>query len=303
MISILISTYNYDCTELVSELTAQCKVLKQKVGASQFDFEIIVGDDASTDTELEQTNHRVCSDLGCTYLKNEVNTGQARLRNKLAFEAHYPYHLFIDSDAQVCTEDFVEMYWEHRDDAQAVVGSIQNPELKDTRGRELRFQYETAGMSKRTVEARRRHPYSIISAFNILIHRDVFLSVRFDEQCRHYGYEDTLFGLELQRRGVSIAHIDNPLVHLGIDTNRSFLNKTETALRTLSTMSEYMQREVGPSKWFFRLQRLHLSCIVAGVFMWLRPLMRHNLLSSRPSLFLFNVYKLGYYCALMRGWV
>lgn len=303
MISILISTYNYDCSQLLHDLNAQCRILKRTVGASCFDFEIILGDDASSDSVAEQTNHLACSAMGCRYLKNNENTGQATLRNKLASEAKFPYLLFIDSDAAVCTDDFVKMYWKHRDDAQVVVGSIWNPDLTDKRGRELRYRYETAAMSKRSVEARRKHPYSFISAFNLLIHRDAFMAVRFEGHCRYYGYEDAFFGLELQRKGVSIAHIDNPLVHLGIDTSRSFLCKTETALRTLSTMDALMQREAGPSKWHARFQRLHVAGLVAGSFLLLRPLMRWNLLSSRPSLFLFNVYKLGYYCALAKGWI
>lgn len=303
MISILIATYNYDCSRLLHDLRAQCLAFKQQVGASCFDYEIILGDDASTDSVAEQTNHLACSALGCCYLKHEENSGQAILRNRLASEAQFPYLLFIDSDAAVCTSDFVKKYWEHRDDAQAVVGSIRNPDLKDHRGRELRYRYESAAMSKRSVEARQKHPYSFITAFNLLIHRDAFMAVRFDAHCSHYGYEDALFGLDLQRKGISIAHIDNPLVHLGIDKNRSFLHKTETALRTLSTMGELMQREAGPSKWTSRFRRLHLAGAVAGSFLMLRPLMRWNLLSSRPSLFLFNVYKLGYYCALTKGWI
>ena len=302
MISILVSTYNYDCSKLLHDLQTQCQALKLAVGASCFDYEIILGDDASTDSVAEQTNHLACSALGCRYLKHEENAGQATMRNTLASAALFPYLLFIDSDAAVCTEDFVKKYWEHRDDAKAVVGSIRNPDLKDKRGRELRYRYETAAMSKRTVGARQKHPYSFISAFNLLIHRDAFMSVRFDVHCTQYGYEDALFGLELQRKGISIAHIDNPLVHLGIDTNRSFLNKTETALRTLSTLGELMQREAGPSKWAARFQRVHLIGAVAGTFLVLRPLMRWNLLTSRPSLFIFNVYKMGYYCALTKGW-
>lgn len=299
MISFLISTYNYDSSQLLHSLDAQCQQMKQNLPSSSFDYEIILGDDASTDYAAEQANHLACTTLGCRYLKMKENGGQARLRNALAQEARYPYLVFIDSDAALCTPDYVYQYWQHRDDAEVVVGALRNPLLKSVKGHELRYRYERAAESSRTVQARSAKPYACFTAFNLLIHRDAFMRVRFDEQCKEYGYEDVLFGIELQKRGISIAHIDNPLVHMGIDTNQSFLAKTETALRTLSSLPPSIQSEVGASRWEHRLHRFGLNVLAAFVFTLFRPLLRANLLGRHPSLLLFSIYKLGYYCKLV----
>ncbi len=299
MFSILIPTYNYDCSRLVGDLDAQCAAFMARTPG--FDYEIILGDDASTDETSIRANRRAVTQTAhCRYLAAEANCGQATLRNRLADEARFPYLLFFDSDAQVCTENFIATYWENRDKADAVCGAVRNPVGKAVPGTELRWRYEHKAEKIRTVEYRMKHPFSYLTGFNLLIRRDVFQRIRFDERCTQYGYEDALFGLELQRKGFSILHIDNPLIHLGIDSNASFLSKTETALRTLYALGGPMQDFAGASRFQRKLQRAGLSVLFVYAYKALRPLLRRHLLGRHPSLLVFNFYKLGYYCCLCR---
>ncbi len=299
MFSILIPTYNYDCSRLVCDLDAQCAAFMACTPG--FDYEIILGDDASTDEKSVRANcDAVAHSAHCRYVAAEKNAGQATLRNRLADEAQFPYLLFFDSDAEVCTENFIATYWTNRDKADAVCGAVRNPDGEAKPGTELRWRYEHKAEGIRTVEYRMKHPYSYLTGFNLLIRRDVFQRIRFDARCTQYGYEDALFGLELQRQGFSIAHIDNPLIHLGIDSNASFLAKTETALRTLYTLGGPMQEFAGASRFQRKLQRAGLSQLFAALFRMVRPLLRRHLLGHNPSLHVFDVYKLGYYCNLCR---
>lgn len=299
MFSILIPTYNYDCSRLIGDLDAQCAVLMASTPG--FDYEIILGDDASTDeTSIRANRDAVAHSAHCRYVAAEKNAGQATLRNRLADEAQFPYLLFFDSDAEVCTENFIATYWANRDKAYAVCGAVRNPDGEAVPGTELRWRYEHKAEGIRTVEYRMKHPYSYLTGFNLLIRRDVFQRIRFDARCTQYGYEDALFGLELQRQGFSIVHIDNPLIHLGIDSNASFLAKTETALRTLYALGGPMQDFAGASRFQRKLQRAGLSWLFAAAFCMIRPLLRHHLLGHNPSLRVFDVYKLGYYCNLCR---
>ena len=75
-LSVLIPTYNYDCSRLVHQLQQQ---LPQ-------DGEIIVGDDCSTDEEIIQRNNDVTSLPGCRIFRANQNLGRAAIRNALALD-------------------------------------------------------------------------------------------------------------------------------------------------------------------------------------------------------------------------
>ena len=53
-----------------------------------------------------------------------------------------------------------------------------------------------------------------LSHFNLLAPKDIFQKIAFNEKLNGYGHEDTLFGVELKKEGVTMAHIDNPIIHL-----------------------------------------------------------------------------------------
>lgn len=299
MVSILIPTYNYDCSPLVGDLQRQAAELQAEEGEG-FGYEILVFDDGSCAEHLERLRRGVETLPHCHVLTLGKNVGQAQGRNILVDAAHYDWCLLIDSDAAVCTEDFLHQYWEARHAADAVCGALRNPEMANCRGHELRYKYEKAAERRRTAAYRNRHPYEQFTAFNCMIRKSVFDTLRFDEKCREYGYEDALMGLQLREHGFTILHTDNALIHTGIDTNEAFLRKTDAALRTLQRLGEPMQGAAGPSRIYKRLRQLHIAHLAAAGFGILKPLLRRNLLSGHPSLFLFNVYKLGYYCQLQR---
>ncbi len=94
-------------------------------------------------------------------------------------------------------------------------------------------------------------------------------------------------------------HIDNPLIHTGIDTNKEFLEKTEIAMLSLYKVSNIMPRNgSGIVEIARRLHRMNLAGLVQLLFKVFRRPIRANLLSSHPFLFLFQFYKLGYYLSI-----
>lgn len=296
MLSILIPVYNRDCTRLVAALSAQACALRD-TSAGRFRFEIIVADDASTSAAALRANSRLGRIEGCRYVVHADNLGRARIRNWLAREARYDHLLFMDCDAEVCTPDFLSRYWDVRLQADVVCGSLRNLPACPP-GCALRYRYELRAARRRTPDFLNRSPYARFTAFNALFRRSVFARVCFDERCTEYGYEDALMGVMMQRLGISVVHVDIPLVHAGIDTSRAFLDKTEAALRVLSRLGEPMQTEAAVSRLARRLARFGLRLPVALTFRAVRPLLRRQLLGSRPSLLLLDAYKLGYYCML-----
>ncbi len=297
MLSILIPVFNYDCSMLVMDLGYQAARLKSRT-TEEFDYEIILADDASTDAAAVSANKKAIAAVHGRYIAQPDNMGRARTCNRLAREARMGFLLLMDCDAGVVADDFLARYWADRHLADVVCGALVNPPGRPRVGHELRYRYERAAEGRRPAAVRRQSPYANFTTFNVLFRRDVFTKVCFDERCVEYGYEDALMGLMFERAGISVAHTDNALMHMGIDTSISFLDKTETALRVLHRLGDPMQSHAGASRVCRRLQRYRLARPVAFAFRTLRGLMRANLLGRHPSVRLFQLYKLGYYTNL-----
>ena len=267
LLSILIPCFHYDCTQLVADL-------RGKGEAEGIPLEILVGDDTLT------------------------RLGRARNRNRLARAAQGEWLLFIDCDAAVPADFSLRAYLQGGEGASVVCGGLRHPSVNPCPEATLRYKYERAADRRRAAVFRQKQPYARLSTFSLLVQRDLFLSIGFDEDCVDYGYEDTLFGAELQRRAIPIAHIDNPLLHMGLEPNAEFLAKTETALRSLRHLQAKL---TGHSRLLVvagRLRRLHLAPLVRLGWRCLRSPMRANLLSPHPSLLVFQAYKLGYFLCL-----
>lgn len=286
-LSILIPNYNYNAQKLVEELHRLAKT-------EDVDAEIIIGDDASTkETEWYHEVERLDN---VHVMRETTNQGRAAIRNHLGLAAQGQWLWYIDADAQVPSDFSLKAGLEAGALSPVVCGGLLHPATNPNPKGTLRYKYEREADKKRSAMQRMKHPHRRLSTFNLLMRREVFLRERFDERCNKYGYEDVLFGVQLARRHIPVSHIDNPLIHIGIDTNKDFLEKTEIAMQSLYKVENMMPREgngiVGIAR---RLRRWHLDVPVRGLFKMFRAPIRANLLSSHPLLFLFQFYKLGYY--------
>lgn len=287
-LSILIPTYNHKCVELVSTLQQQASQLPVS-------YEIIVADDGSTDVSTIRANRAVNDYTNSRYIECPKNTGRAAIRNYLAEKASQPWLLFIDSDMVVRHPDFLRRYADTPDEVAVWDGGIcvggDALQLKHN----LRYQYERANEHLHTARRRQQEPYRDFHTANFMAPKQVMVQYPFDLRFRHYGYEDVLFGMQLENHHIPIRHIDNPLSFEVFEDNDQFLSKTEEGLRTLYTF----RQELKPGSRL--LQR-------AEYLKWLMPLLRlyHRLtnklerrfLLRHPSLFLFSLYRLGYYATL-----
>lgn len=299
MLSILIPTYDYDCLKLVTDLQQQCEELQAEIGTDNFDYEIIVADDAGKNPTITERNELMELLPQCRYVRRQENVGRALLCNWLFQKAGFEYLLLIDADAEVCTPDFIRTYWQQRHKADVLVGSIRTPQTAP-RGHELRLKYEQAAEKKRSASYRNAHTSANFSTFNVWINRKVTDHYHFDERCVEYGYEDALWGVNLVKAGVSILHIENPLIHTGINSNITFLANSEAALRTLHRLGAPMTDFAGVSIVHKKLCRTPFRHLFTTLFSLTHSLMRRNLLSRWPSLLVFQLYKLGYYDRLTR---
>lgn len=293
MLSVLIPTYNYDCTTLVSELQRQ-------IDASGIVAEVIVMDDASPDVSVCQANKSIDNLSHCRLIELPTNVGIARIRNLLADAARYDYMLFLDSDIFPVYDDFLQRYVEACTRADVLCGGLMFRAESPRRECVLRYKYGSR-VESQSVERRMQQPYGEFKTLNFFISRRAFMSTRFNEDFVRYGHEDTLFGKELQQNGFSLLHIDNPIYHDVPDTNEEFLAKTRRSIENLCEHRDVLQSHVRLLAFYNRLQRLHLCGVVTAFFNLLEPLFHANLTSNNPSLFVFNLYKVGFLCRRMRG--
>jgi glycosyltransferase involved in cell wall biosynthesis len=290
MLSILIPTYNYDCTSLVSDLQQQA----QQAG---IDYEIIVADDASPMHIYKEKNREVNELPHCRLIELTKNVGRARIRNRLAEEAQYPWLLFMDADAKVISPTYIEDYVHAiTDDIDVLCGGLCHTDTLPSPCVSLRYAYEKRADKQRAAYYRSKHPYERFTPFNFAIRRATFLAILFDESISEYGHEDTLFGIELQRRAVPLRHIDNALQHMGLEPNEIFLEKTRAALRNLATMEDTLQGHSPLIKAYRLLQRLRLARLLARCYTKHETWLTQRLCTLHPRLSLLALYKLGYYC-------
>ncbi len=290
-LSVLIPAYNQSCLELVKALQHQCE-------AEGLDYEIIVADDGSIDEKAKTENQQVGMLPGCQVLMFPQNKGRSATRNKLILESRGDYLLFIDSDAQVISQDFIHQYSALWPTNAVVCGGIIHPDSLPSQEVSLRYWYEKACEPRFTAQERNLHPYKCLRSFNFMLPREVAQSVPFDEKVRTYGYEDTLLGKAYKEKGIEVRHIDNPLLNSELEDNATFLEKTCESMRTLYQIENEIEGYSSLLSTYHRLQRWHLVRLIAWVYSLMHKKAERSLLKDKPNITLLQAYKLGYFCKL-----
>ena len=288
MISILIPTFNDDCRGLAGSLMIQAEAI------DDLEWEIIIADDASTNTALVESLSQLNKLEGFRYIRCNTNFGRSAIRNFLAQEARGEWLLFVDAHRVMVSNDYLKTYISATQNAQVICGGYQA--LKGPDGN-LRYLYEHEAERNNSASLRAKHPYQSFNASNFMIRRDIFMQHQFDTRLHKYGYEDVLLGRELALAGIPITHIDAPTGYIEYECNANFVEKAEEAMETLHQFRDSLQGYSPILTVANRLQGNLAGAVFRKLFQWKRNAWRNNLTSRRPSLLIFKLYKLGYYMA------
>ena len=256
MLSILIPIYNFEITKLINELISQCL-------ASNITFEIICIDDAS-DHKFKIKNHPISNIENLTYVELEENIGRSRIRNLLTHKAKYEIVLFLDCDSQIAHPDFISTYLKAIDqNPKAIIaGGTKYSSQKPSKDKCLHWHYG----SKREAlssDIRSLQPYSHFHSNSFVAVKKLLLQFPFDEVIQGYGYEDLEWAFRLKANHCQILHIDNPVLHLGLKSNKDFLADQESAIFNLSKI--YKEGKIPPTRLiraYNRLNNWHLTAIL-----------------------------------------
>ncbi len=291
MLSILIPTYEYNVLPLVKEL-------KNQADALPFDYEIIVGDDSRN---ILAENEKIAHLSHCTYLKNEKNLGRGQNINFLVEQSQYDWVLIQEADAMPKQDDYLKNWVTilKQTDKSVVFGGVLYPEEPFAENK-LRWLYGTKTEVKK-LDFRRKNPYQFVFTWNLALKKELFQTIRFPEYITEYGYEDVVFLKYLKHRNISVDHFENPLIHLNVETNSVFMKKTEQAIENLHFLIqnqrlEYEDTKLGSSYLF--LKKSGFLGLFRFLFKQFEKSIRNNLISKKPNLNLFFLYKLGYFCTI-----
>ena len=295
-LSILIPVYNDDATLLVKSLSKQAQAI------SGLCYEIIVFDDGSTDVTSVEINKTLTLLPHCRYVNVEHHDCRAAMRNDMFKQAKYDWHLMIDARLTLMNDDFLMRYLccgvqvgEVACGGVCVDGGLLTAQLYSEN---LRFRYEKHEESKHSYIVRKSEPYKAFRTTNFFYYKSVLEQVPYNEQVKGYGYEDVLLGKALREKKIKVNHIDNPVAYTKFEQNKVYLRKIEGALSTLHAFEGELNNYSPLLHARNILRKLHLL----GPFRKFHALCKGwelmNLCSNKPSLFIFKLYKLGYYVSL-----
>ena len=191
--------------------------------------EVVVLDDGTGDRELTRRLTALTSAIG-TPVRVEtltVNLGRAKGRNRLAAHARGRWLLFLDSDMLPDRTDFLAEYLVLIAEQAPAVAFGGFSLLQAPPRREHALHRRMAQASDCAPLAQRRAtPEKYVYTSNLLVRRDVFETIAFDEAFKGWGWEDVEWAMRVQQRH-PILHVDNTATHLGLDPAPAMAAKYE----------------------------------------------------------------------------
>jgi hypothetical protein len=294
MLSILVPIYNQDVRSLVHTLAKQCT--REKIN-----YQILCFDDGSSE-KYRTINRELGFMINVNYTEMTENLGRSKIRNWLGRAAYFDYLLFLDGDSVVKSRSFIKTYIEHaKPDLVLYGGRTYTKKMPAAKKKRLHWKY---GSSREALPAKMRNKdaYLNFQSNNFLIPQRIFNSKGFDEGMIGYGYEDLIYAIELKHMCIRILHIDNPVLHDGLENNDEFLRKTENALKNLAVL--YKKNIHPTTRLIITYEKLESFGITNRVYNFIsgrEKRIKDNLLSENPSVRMFNIWKLLLFIRMIKS--
>lgn len=289
MISILIPSCDYNVLPLVKRLATEAHQLG-------INFELLVQEDGQNNEHLTEAIAQIPH---CTYNWNPQNLGRSKNRNHLLQQAQYDWVLLLDADVFPVYNTFLASYIAQIESATIVQGGLAYQKEKPEVAQRLRWTYGNQREVK-SKEDRQKNPSCFTLCSNLFFNKKQH-PFRFDESIQDYGYEDVLFFQKLFANEATICALDNPVYHLNLDTNTIFIQKTTKAMHTLAALvaeGKIQPNQTTLTKVAAKINKSIWVKPILHIFKKSLPLLEFQLKSPRPSLVLFDLYKLGIYLQL-----
>ncbi|MEM7729954.1 MAG: glycosyltransferase family A protein, partial [Pseudomonadota bacterium] len=218
-LSILIPFYRDDPSVLLRSLD------QQEVNPAA--VEVLVMDDGSADAVL--TRHTDATiramRLPAQLVTSPLNRGRSATRNALQHLSKAPWVLFLDADMRVDHPGFLSRYLDRIEGnaCDIVFGGFS---VEDTASDpETDLHRVLSGHSDcLSAEERRRSGAQHVASSNLCVRKSVLEADPFDPAFTGWGWEDSEWAARVSAKH-RLCHIDNPAVHLGLETTESLLSR------------------------------------------------------------------------------
>lgn len=230
-----------------------CDLLRA-LDEEQANAELVVLDDGSADPALTRrvTAAMAALRLPARLITLPANEGRAKGRNRLFRHARAGALLFLDADMLPDRADFLQR-WIATAEAPIAFGGFsfdRTPHSRETAlNRLMAGQSDTLPASVRALA-----PEKYVYTSNLLVRREVFEAVAFDEGFSGWGWEDVEWAMRASRR-YPILHLDNSASHLGLDPARVIAAKYEQSAANFARVVA-AHREVVSTYPSYRVARL-----------------------------------------------
>ena len=293
MLSILIPTYNYNIYPLAKELYQQCC-------EENIVFEIICQDDYSN--SLQNIENQKINELSnCYFTIAETNLGRGKNLNQLASKAKYEYLLIMEADSLPAEKNYIKTIISNiNPNIEALFGGVLYPEKPKDNKKILRWKYGNEREIK-SLEHCLKNQYDFTFSWNLVIKKSIFEKIKFVDEIQVYGYDDLLFRNKLKENNVHITHINNPLIHINEEDSSVFLKKCQKASNDAYKMVQsgiVDAQDIKLTKIYALLKKSKTKSLYSAVFTILKPFFEKQLLSKNPSIFILDLYKLGFICKI-----
>jgi hypothetical protein len=236
------------------------------------EVEVVVVDDGTGDPALDA---RVRAAIEAwpgpaRGVRFHANRGRAQARNRLIRCASGRYILFVDADMMPADDRFLSRYLDiaRRESAAIVFGGFTTRGSAVTRQTRLHHDLSERADCLPAIDRSLRGAYAVASN-NLLVRADVLARHAFDPDFTGWGWEDTEWAVRATDDGFGLIHIDNPAVHVGLDT-------TETVLKKYREAGMNLCRMVRRHPWLARMRGVKVALTLSRVpgHALLRPLAR-----------------------------
>lgn len=290
MISVLIPIYNYNVVHLVKEIHEQlldCKI----------PFEIICLEDGS-DVDFVKQNTEINKLSNMSLVISKTNRGRIKSRQILSEHAKYNWLLFLDSDVIPKHKNFISNYLNFiNSEYETVLGGICYNRKKPEKDYILRWKYGIFKEEK-NAETRNKNKYKNIVSANMLIKKELFKSINSKIEFEGYGL-DNYFSALMKEMNIIPFHIDNEVIHLGIEKSEVYLLKTEKAV--INLLKLYQEHKIEAQEndlysFFKVLKRYQLHYLFSSFYIIFKLVMKRNLIGKHPPVSLLQLYKISFMC-------
>ena len=287
MISICIPVYNYDVSDLLNQLIEQCNDLPEFT-------EILIYDDASTKQTVLNTQHEMIT----VHLGKE-NIGSVASRKHLANFASNDWILFLDTDLELPSSDFLASYLNSINDSSTLYyGGVCYKEQTPEANKILRWKYGHKRESRKPQSLEEVYNYFVSCSF--LIDKTTFDSIFTSEKMPGYGQDIYITSL-LKKLDIEISFIKNPVIHLGLESNEVYYKKSMEGIETTfhAEINGLIPDNCRPvQRAYLKMKKIGVTRLFIKLIEKRKLQLEKNLVSGKPKLIYLDLLKLYYYSSL-----